>query len=54
MRWRLALHAGGFAAPEMFAYLESERLEYVVAMAKNPVLGAQAEPLMAQVRVLSS
>lgn len=45
---------GGFAAPEMFAYLESERLEYVVAMAKNPVLGAQAEPLMAQVRVLSA
>ncbi len=45
---------GGFAAPEMFAYLESERLEYVVAMAKNPVLGAQAEPLMAQVRVQSA
>jgi hypothetical protein len=41
---------GGFAAPEVFAFLESERLEYVVGMAKNSVLERFAEPLMAAVR----
>ena len=45
---------GGFAAPEMFEFLEAERLEYVVAMAKNSVLAAKAEGLMAHARVLSS
>ena len=30
---------GGFAAPEIFDFLEREGLEYVVAMAKNKVLG---------------
>lgn len=45
---------GGFAAPQMFEFLEAERLEYVVAMAKNSVLGAQAEGLMAHARTLSA
>jgi len=37
---------GGFAGPEMFEYLEAERVDYVVAMAGNPVLKRLAEPLM--------
>jgi hypothetical protein len=41
---------GGFAAPEIFKFLEDERLEYVVAMAKNSVLKAKAETLMGQAR----
>jgi hypothetical protein len=41
---------GGFAAPEMFEFLEGERLEYVVAMGKNSVLAAKAEALMEQSR----
>lgn len=44
---------GGFAGPEMFDFLEAERVEYVVAMAKNPVLAQLAEPLMKQARGLS-
>lgn len=35
---------GGFAAPEIFDELEAAGVEYVVAMAKNPVLAAAAEP----------
>jgi hypothetical protein len=45
---------GGFAAPEMFKFLEAERLEYVVAMGKNSVLEAKAEPLMEQARARSA
>lgn len=45
---------GGFAAPEIFEFLENERLEYVVAMAKNSVLEAKAEALMEQARELSA
>ena len=41
---------GGFSGPELFAFFEAERLEYVVGMAKNPTLERLAEPLMAQVR----
>jgi len=44
---------GGFAAPELFDFLEGQRVEYVVAMAKNAVLEAFAEPLMKQARKLS-
>lgn len=44
---------GGFAGPEMFEFLEAERVEYVVAMAENKVLKRLAEPLMKQVRRLS-
>jgi hypothetical protein len=41
---------GGYASPEVFAFLEDERLEYVVAMAKNAVLARAAEADMIDVR----
>jgi len=44
---------GGFAGLEMFEFLEAERVDYVVAMARNAVLKALAEPLMEQARSLS-
>ncbi|MFZ5698511.1 MAG: IS1380 family transposase [Pseudomonadota bacterium] len=44
---------GGFAAPDMFDFLESERLDYVVAMAENSILRGHAEPLMDPMRTLS-
>jgi hypothetical protein len=45
---------GGFATPAVFDYLELERIEYLVAMASNAVLGRHAEPLMSAVRTLST
>jgi hypothetical protein len=44
---------GGFASAELFAFLESEGLEYAVAMAKNKVLERRAARLMGTVRRLS-
>lgn len=44
---------GGFAGPEMFEFLEAERVEYLVAMAENKVLKRFAEPLMKKVRRMS-
>ena len=44
---------GGFAGPEMFEFLETERVEYVVAMAENKVLKRFAEPLMKNARRMS-
>ncbi|MGB6602710.1 MAG: IS1380 family transposase [Steroidobacteraceae bacterium] len=44
---------GGFAAPEIFDFLERESLEYVVAMAKNKVLERRAARLMGTARRLS-
>ena len=44
---------GGYAAPEIFAFLEREGLEYVVAMAKNKVLKRRAARLMGTARRLS-
>ncbi|MGO8856546.1 MAG: IS1380 family transposase [Steroidobacteraceae bacterium] len=44
---------GGFASAELFALLESEGLEYVVAMAKNKVLKRRAARLMGTARRLS-
>jgi hypothetical protein len=44
---------GGFAAPEIFAFLEREGIEYVVAMAKNKVLERRAARLMGTARRLS-
>jgi len=44
---------GGFAAPEIFAFLEAEGLEYLVAMAKNKVLERRAARLMGSARRLS-
>ncbi len=45
---------GGFAAPEVFDFLDEQRVEYAVGMGKNSVLEAFAEPLMRQARRLSS
>ena len=45
---------GGFAYPEMFAFLEAEQVEYVVAMAGNAVLKRLAEPWMRCARTLSA
>ena len=44
---------GGFAAPEIFAFLEREGLEFVIAMAKNQVLERRAARLMGTARRLS-
>jgi hypothetical protein len=45
---------GGFATPELFAFLDAvPRLDYVVAMGKNAVLSRLAEAAMAQVRAAS-
>ncbi|HEX7324456.1 MAG TPA: IS1380 family transposase [Rhodanobacteraceae bacterium] len=41
---------GGFAAPKLFEFLDASGVEYVVAMAKNPVLMRQATDAMATVR----
>lgn len=41
---------GGFACPELFAYLDDARIEYVVAMGKNAVLARAAEATMVDVR----
>lgn len=41
---------GGFATPELFQDLEYAGVEYVVAMAKNSVLAAAAEPHLAPLR----
>jgi hypothetical protein len=41
---------GGFASAELFAFLEREGLEYVVAMAKNKVLKRRAARLMGTAR----
>jgi Transposase DDE domain group 1 len=45
---------GGFAAPEIFEFLDAEpRLDYVVAMADNPVLSRFAEAGMVDARAQS-
>ena len=44
---------GGFAAPELFEFLDEVGVDYVVAMAKNKVLERQAEVDMIVARVLS-
>jgi len=48
-RLRVRLDAG-FAAPEIFDELEAAGVEYVVAMAKNTVLEAAAEPHLRPLR----
>jgi hypothetical protein len=45
---------GGFAAPDVLAFLEREGLEYVVAMGGNPALARLAEPLLERARQASS
>ncbi len=44
---------GGFAAPEIFEFLDAVDVDYVVAIAKNPVLERQAELDLIVARVLS-
>jgi len=44
---------GGFAAPQVFTFLEREDLEYVAGIANNPVLAAIAEPLLECSRLAS-
>lgn len=44
---------GAFATPEVLHWLENEHLLYVVNMAKNSVLKAEAEPLMKKARKLA-
>lgn len=48
-RVRIRLDAG-FVGSELYDYFEAHRLEYVVCMAKNPVLQRQAEPLLEPLR----
>jgi hypothetical protein len=45
---------GGYAYPEMFEFLEGERVEYIIAMAGNSVLDAHAESWMRRARELSA
>jgi DDE family transposase len=51
-RFRVRLD-GGFASEELFAFLDAERLDYVVAMGKNEVLKRRAKRLMGRARRLS-
>ncbi|MBI2969828.1 MAG: IS1380 family transposase [Gammaproteobacteria bacterium] len=41
---------GGFACPELFAFLEDARVDYVVAMAENQVLTRRASRLLGTAR----
>lgn len=44
---------GGFASARMFAFLEAQPVEYVVALASNPRLEKRARRLMGKTRLLS-
>ncbi len=48
-RVRIRLDAG-FSGPELYELFEAEGLEYVVCMAKNPVLERFAEPMLEPLR----
>lgn len=41
---------GGFACPEIFNYLDSQAVEYVVGMGKNSVLSEMAAPALAKAK----
>jgi hypothetical protein len=41
---------GGFAAPELFDFLEDARVEYLIAMAKNPRLSPKGRRLLGKAR----
>ena len=45
---------GGFACPEILDFLETERVDYTVAMAGNAVLDRLSEPWMKRARRLSA
>lgn len=51
-RFRVRLD-GGFANPKLFAFLEREQVEYVVAMASNSRLEKRARRLMGKARMRS-
>jgi hypothetical protein len=44
---------GGFAGPEMFDFLDSEKVEYLVAMARNSVLARRSRRDLGHARRLS-
>jgi len=44
---------GGFASPPVFAFLEAQQVEYLVAMASNARLEKRARRLMGKARMLS-
>lgn len=44
---------GGFASPTLFEFLETQEVEYVVAMASNPRLEKRARRLMGKARMRS-
>ncbi len=44
---------GGFAHPQLFMFLEAQRVEYLVAMASNARLEQRARRLMGKARMLS-
>ncbi len=46
----IRVRLGGFASPDLFAELEDQGVEYLVAMAKNAVLNRAADPLLDIVR----
>ena len=52
-RLRVRLDAG-FAAPDVFTYLEREGVEYVIATSGNRVLAKLAQPLLERARALSN
>lgn len=45
---------GGFCSPEVLEFLDDQKVQYVVAIAKNAVLKAFSEPLMEKARLDSS
>lgn len=45
---------GGFAGPQMFEFLEAQKVEYVVAMGSNKKLKAIVEPLMVESRKMAA
>lgn len=45
---------GGFSSPEVLEFLDEQKVEYVVAIAKNSVLKEFSEPLMVKARRSSS
>lgn len=45
---------GGYSTPEVLEFLDEQKVEYVVAIAKNSVLKAFSESLMVEARYLSS
>ena len=45
---------GGFACPELFDFLDAQRVKYVIAMGRNNTLKQHAEPLMEVAREMTA